>query len=111
MSTQIFPSSDNGEESSGFTVLPIVIFLEGSVEVIFGVLLLYVTIANLRDLRHDLTEIQKWKHEKGNNDFTFMQAMRQIFGNDCVCCWFCPTQAFDDDLEIEELPNEQVCVE
>ena len=85
----------------------IFVLFEATIELCFGLLLPYVFVCNLIDLRKDMTKIKKFKKEAGQK-LKCMDAMREVFGNGSVCCWWLPISAFDDHMEIDpetELPG------
>lgn len=101
---QIMPSEDH----SLFFVYILLVFFEGCVEIVFAILLFYVFIMSLDDLRKDLTKIKKWKNEKGQ-DYSCLKATREVFGPGNICCFVFPTPAFSDvivfDQQIQESPT------
>lgn len=100
---QIIPNDGR----SLFFVYILLIFFEGCLELVFAILLFYVFVMLLDDLRKDLTKIKKWKNERGQ-DYSCMKATREVFGPGNVCCFVIPTPAFGDviifDEQIQEDP-------
>ena len=82
-------------------------FIGMAFELAFGILLIYVFIQNLIDVRANTTKIQKYKHQSGQK-YGFCKSMREVFGNDCFGMWLLPTPAFDENMIIEEdeIPQE-----
>ena len=78
-----------------------------SIELSFGILLLYVFFENLKDLKNNVTTIQKWKELRGQS-YGCQQSMREVCGNHCYLCWLIPISAFDKNMIIEadDIPPE-----
>ncbi|OHT14664.1 DHHC zinc finger domain containing protein [Tritrichomonas foetus] len=81
--------------------ITILMFFEGCVELTFAGLLFYTFFVNLEELRQDMTQIRKWKKEKGH-DYDCMRAMQEVCGQSSVFCWIIPTKAFGEDLFLDD---------
>jgi hypothetical protein len=57
------------------------------------------------DALSGVTQIDYFKGRQTRPARTKMEAMRRICGDGPVFCWICPTDAFPDDLELEEGPG------
>jgi hypothetical protein len=95
-------------ESSGWQFL--LIFGGFGTDLVFAIGLSFVFLSSMNDLRHNLTTIQRWKRERGEN-YGCVQSMREVCGTGWMICWICPLPAFDTDLFIagdDYPPNECV---
>jgi hypothetical protein len=95
---------------NSFVRTALVLFAFG-IEMIFSISMLWVFFSSLNDLKNNVTTIQKWKADRGEQrarDYNCNQSMREVCGHGTCLCWMCPTYAFQDDLAIREgdLPPE-----
>lgn len=79
-------------------------------ECMFGMMMMFAFVSTMKDLRQNVTKIQKWKNERNMdaNEYSFEEAMREVFGKGSFWCWCVPVPAFGEDLGIVEgeLPDE-----
>jgi hypothetical protein len=70
------------------------------IEGLFGFSMICVFGQLLVDLGLNRTKIQRMRNERGGQDYSCEESMREVCGEGSMMCWICPVKAFDESLVI-----------
>ena len=80
-----------------FFVLQII---SGSMELMFGGMMICFFVQTLCDLGKNRTKIQRMRGEGGGESYSFVESMQEVCGTGPKCLWCCPTPAFDESMAV-----------
>jgi hypothetical protein len=72
------------------------------IEGVFLLILAFSGISFFHSAASSQTRVQQHKGEKPA-ERTMRESLSLICGNGPICCWFCPTSAFQDDIILDDL--------